>query len=350
MEIYMSDAQREKWIDLVKCIAILIVMVNHSVLDIPGVKFWGGMFFVPVFFVLSGFTYHAREESFSAFLGRKARRLLLPYITANGILFVFFMCKNILLAGEGFAESSSEMLCNLAGAAYARNQLIAEHVHTVFAANGIENVYFYRMLNSPTWFLPALFLTVVLFEILFRIVKDRRKIWLVAVILLCVANLYHYLIPVLLPWSLDAVPYFFLMFLCGYEIKQKAFMDYMDRRKWMLVCVFIAFLISSKVNGSANFSIASYGKSTTLALYNAIASSTILMYLVRKIGKYAPYALTFIGENTLFIMCYHLLIYSVIETVWPGIHPLVTVLVALVFLAVAAWGKERLLYAKRQRH
>ncbi len=351
MEMRMSDAQREKWIDLVKCIAILIVMLNHSVLDIPGVKFWGGMFFVPVFFVLSGFTHHSRKESFSAFLGRKAKRLLLPYIAANGVLFVFFLGKNILLNGESFAECILKMLWNFAGAAYARNQLIAEGAQTVFVPGSMKNMFFYRMLNSPTWFLPALFLTVVLFEAMMRIAKENRsKIWLIAVSLLCFANLYHYLIPVLLPWSLDAIPYFLLMFLCGYEMKQRKFLDFLDRKKWIAALLFVLFLVSAKINGSANYSIAQYGKSTTLALYNAIASSVILMYFMKKVGKRAPKILTFIGQQTLFIMCYHLLVYSVLETVCPGIYPVVTIGAALVLLTAAAWGKERLLYAKRQRH
>lgn len=347
----MSDTQREKWIDLVKCIAILIVMINHTVLDIPGVKFWGGMFFVPVFFVLSGFTHRSREESFSVFLGRKANRLLLPYITANGVLFVFFIGKNVLLAGESLSESFSEMFWNIAGTFYARNQLIAEGAYTLFYPSGIKNMFFYRMLNSPTWFLPALFLTVVLFEALLRFAKgNRRKIWLVAVTLLCFANLYHYLTPVLLPWSMDAIPYFLMMFLWGYEMKQMSFLDYVDRKKWIVVFAFVVFVASAKLNGSANYSIAYYGRSTTLALYNAMVSSTILMYLAKKIGTHAPKILRFIGQQTLLIMCYHLFLYSVIETICPEIYPAFTIVAALGLLTVVAWGKERLIYAKRQRH
>ena len=342
----MSGTQREKWIDFVKCIAIIIVMLNHSQLAAPQVRFWGGMFFVPVFFVVSGFTYRSRRESFLSFLKRKAKRLLVPYITANGILFVFFFMKDVFLA-DGYL---SDMYCDLIGVFYARNQLFATGAQTLFFPGFDGNIYLYGMLNSPTWFLPALFLTMVLFEGLFRLTKrDGRRMLVVAVILLCLANLYHYLFPMLLPWSLDALPYFLIMFMWGYFMSKKDFMDYFDGHKWVLLILFVVFLLCALTNGSVNYSIGDYGKSTMMALYNALVSSTILMYLVRKTEKWIPKVLAVVGRQTLFILCYHLLLFSVIETVFAGIHPLLTIFVSLVLLTAAAWGKEKLHYAKKQR-
>lgn len=343
----MSGKQREKWIDLVKCIAILIVMINHSPIDIPGVKFWGGMFFVPVFFVVSGFTYQSREESFLSFLGRKAKRLLLPYITANGILFAFFFAKHVFLSDGDPAD----MLVDLIGIGYARNQLFAEHAQTLFFPKFGGNVYLLQLLNSPTWFLPALFLTMTVFEILFRVFRrNGRKMLLVAVILLCLANLYHYLFPLLLPWSLDAIPYFLIMFLWGYFMKRKAFLDDFKSHPWILLVLFGVFLICARANGSANYSIADYGKSTMMALYNALVSSTIVMYLARKIEKWIPKFLTVIGQQTLFILCYHLFGYAVIETIGKGMPSVPVLLVTLAVLTIVSWGKEKVFYAKKQRH
>lgn len=343
----MSKVQREKWIDFVKCIAIVIVMINHSMLEAPQLRFWGGMFFVPVFFVLSGFTYRSREESFPAFLGRKAKRLLLPYITANGVLFVFFFIKDVFLADGNL----SDMFWDVVGIFYARNQLFSWKSPTLFFPNLGANVYLYEMLNSPMWFLPALFLTMVLFEVLFRLShRDGRKMLLGAVILLCMANLYHYLFPLLLPWSIDAVPYFLIMFLWGYFMRQKNCMKYFDRHIWVLLILFGVFLICAWINGSTNYSIADYGKSTMMALYNALVSSTLVMYLASKTEKYIPKFLTVVGQQTLFLLCYHLFVFSVLETVFAGIHPLLTIAVTLIFLTFAAWGKERVLYAKKQRH
>ena len=343
----MSKSQREKWIDFVKCVSIIVVMLNHSQLAAPQMRFWGGMFFVPVFFVLSGFTYRSREESFLSFLKRKAKRLLLPYITANGILFAFFFVKDGFMADGNL----SNMFWNVIGIFYARNQLFATDAQTLFFSGFEGNVYLYGMLNSPTWFLPALFLTMGVFEVLLRLTKrDGRRMLLGGVILLCLANLYHYLFPLLLPWSLDAMPYFLIMFMWGYFMGKKEFMRYFDRHKWVLLILFGVFLLCAWINGSANYSIGNYGKSTMMALYNALVSSTILMYLVRKTEKWIPKVLTMVGRQTLFILCYHLFAFSVLETVFAGLHPLLMIFAALVFLTVIAWGKERILHAKKQRH
>ncbi len=340
----MSETQREKWIDLVKCIAIFVVMLNHSQLAAPQVRFWGGMFFVPVFFVLSGYTHSSREESYLSFLKRKAKRLLLPYIVANGILFVFFFIKDVFMA-DGYL---SDMFWDVIGIFYARNQLFATGAQTLFFPGFDGNVYLYGMLNSPTWFLPALFLTMALFEALLRLTKrDGRKMLLVAVILLCLANLYHYLFPLLLPWSADSSPYFLIMFMWGYFMRKKEFMKYFDQHKWVLLILFGVFLFFAVTNGSANYSVGDYGRSTMMALYNALVSSTVLMYLARKAEKLIPKVFAVTGQQTLFILCYHLFVFSVLETVFAGIHPLLTVFVTLIFLTAVSWGKEKVIHAKK---
>ncbi len=342
----MSGKQREKWIDLVKCIAILIVMLNHSQLALPQIRFWGGMFFVPVFFVISGFTYHSREESFLSFLGRRARRLLVPYIAANGILFAFFFFKDVVLA----AGSATEKLTGLIGIFYARNQLfLGEATKTLWLSETKENVFFLTNLNSPTWFLPALFLTMVLFELLFRMTKgNERKMILGAVILLCFANLYHYMLPILLPWSFDAIAYFLLQFMWGYFMRKKDILNYVDQRKWILLIMGCVFFVLAKCNGSVNYSIADYGISTTMALYNALASSTLVMYVCYKANKNIPNVFAIIGQHTMLLLCYHLFVFSIWETIFGGLWPGFTIVVATVGLTLLGWGKEKLAYAKKQ--
>ena len=124
-------------------------------------------------------------------------------------------------------------------------------------------------------------------------------------------------------------------------------MKYFERHKWVLLILFGVFVIFAVANGSANYSVGDYGKSTMMALYNALVSSTVLMYLVRKAEKAIPKILTVIGQQTLFILCYHLFVFSVIETVFAGIHPLLTILVTLILLTAVSWGKEKVIHAKK---
>lgn len=323
-----SGKAREKWIDCVKCVAILVVLLNHSGFVIPGVNFWGGMFFVPVFFVVSGFTYHTKEESFLLFLKRKAKRLLLPYITANGVLFLFFLLKDVVVGSKNL----SEMLSGFLGIFYSRNQLLV---------SGPENVYLMTNLNSPTWFLTALFLTIVVFELLVRRWQGNgKKMMLVAVVLLLLANLYHYLCPMLLPWSADAVPYFLLFFMWGRFMKEKEVLAFFDRKKGVLLLAVVIFVVTALINGSANFSIADYGVSTTLALYNGVSSSTLLMYLCLKCDKYIPKFIVVTGQHTLFILCYHLFLFEIFKTVLPGIHPVANLIMTTLLLSGVGIGAD----------
>ena len=82
---------RAGWIDIAKVLGLVIVLMNHAELSAGGVNYFGGMFYVPVFFVLAGYTFRLRPgESFSAFAKKKAKRLLLPYVGYNAFFFLFF--------------------------------------------------------------------------------------------------------------------------------------------------------------------------------------------------------------------------------------------------------------------
>ena len=100
-------------------------------------------------------------------------------------------------------------------------------------------------------------------------------------------------------------------------------------------------------NGSANFSIASYGKSIILALYNAAASSILAMYAGFKLKKHIWKGFALVGRQTLVLMCYHMFLFAILETVWPGIPKMFELLLVLVLLTAAGYGKEKL-YAKKQ--
>lgn len=335
----MSEKKRENWIDFVKLLAMLIVVMNHAGCSVKGVSFWGGMFFVPVFFVLSGYTYSISDHSMKETIQKKAKRLLLPYLWANIFLFAFFYCKDVLLT---HTRGVKQMLTSLVGIFYARNQLF-EQTHWSFIPYGKTNYYLMTNLNSPTWFLPALFLTIVVFEVaLYVSKKEMKKLWLIATVLYLIAVVYHYACPLLLPFSIDSVPLFYVMFLTGYCIKQKDVFSIWNQKRWMVVILVVLLLASAYINGSANYSIGEYGNSMTLALYNAIASSTLVMYLCQKCDRWIPKILAILGQKTLFILCYHMLILAILEMFAFVIPLFVRVLTSMILLAVVGYYKDNL--------
>ena len=131
------EKKRIAWLDAVKAVGILVVLLVHTGRSFGPVSFYGGMFYMPIFFITAGMTFSYKpEESFGAFVKKKAKRLLLPYFGYNLFLFVFFFLR-------GNADGQT-----LLGILYSRNCLMP--------MDSATNVYFMQILNAPTWFLNTM--------------------------------------------------------------------------------------------------------------------------------------------------------------------------------------------------
>ncbi len=168
--------------DIAKAIGILVVLVVHTGLSLGPVTFFGGMFYMPVFFVLAGMTFSWKpEERFGTFIGKKAKRLLLPYFGYNLFLFLFFFIKDSLLPGQVTGNSFFPLL----GILYSRNCLLPPDC--------VSNVYFMQILNAPTWFLTGMFVSCMIFWLMMRAAKgDMKKLFGINCIVLLIAVLLHY--------------------------------------------------------------------------------------------------------------------------------------------------------------
>ena len=315
------EKMREGWLDAVKTIAIFIVLLNHAQVRIPGVNFWGGMFYVPVFFVLAGFTYRTKEISYSEYIKGKAKRLLLPYFVANLFYLAFFTCKEWFVDGGLHTVGLQSVI----GIFYARNQLC-------LSARVLpeKNVFFLHLQNAPTWFLPALFVSLVVFDGLMRLFRaDLKKMGLCISIGLLVQFLYHYSSPLLLPWSIDAIPFFAALLEVGFAMKKTEVLRKVcegQKVLWLSLAMTAVFLPGALWNGSANLSIGEYGKSMIVALYNAVMASYLIMLLCFALEKkgertYLPQFLIRPGACTLTILCYHLFVFLFLQS---GIMVLLT--------------------------
>ncbi len=327
--------RREKWIDVAKVIAILIVLLNHSGIVIPGVNFWGGMFFVSAFFLLAGYTYSSKDETYGSFVKRKAKRLLVPYFIANFLLMVFFVMKDLLTGSFAMGKT----LLSLLGIFYGRNQLFVNGYFAVFDFDASllemitsmeKNVYLMTNLNSPTWFLPALFLTLICGEAIYRKSKGKYKtIAIILAVLFALAVLYHWIVPVLLPWSLDALPCFLIFFFVGYALKDTHWFEMqaekpLGKRLCMIFLLVFALFVSGMLNGSFNLSIRAYGRNIILCMIAAITSSMLIMYVSRfmehKLPRVAD-AVGKVGKYTLTILCYHYFIFQMFIIVMMALLP-----------------------------
>ncbi|OUQ26608.1 hypothetical protein B5E77_08950 [Lachnoclostridium sp. An131] len=302
------EKKRVLWLDIAKAAGIIIVLLVHTGRSFGPVSFFGGMFYMPIFFVLAGMTFRYKpEESFADFTKKKARRLLVPYFGYNLFLFLFFFVKNDLLAGQVSAQSFFPLL----GILYSRNCL--------FPADAPGNVYFMQILNAPTWFLTCMFLAYLIFWLLMRAAKgNMKKALYLNFGLLLASVLLHYLCPVLLPWSLDCALYSVSFLMFGSSLARRELVEKLYRKPGILVLLAAAFIGLSCLNGSVNMSVADYGRSMILYLVIGGLGSFLVMeaslFLEKHAGVFAK-ACGFLGRHTMPVLCLHLFVYSIIETI-----------------------------------
>lgn len=141
-------SQRLVWLDALKGIGILLIMVCHAGL-LPRVSIFLTAGYVSIFFVASGFTYKSKQ-TFSSEIGKRSKRLLLPYF--------FYVSLSIILMN--IFQIKGDFIHQVLGMIYSRYSLYF----------GIKDVGDVSLLtqtcNSPTWFLTALFTSLMVMYII----------------------------------------------------------------------------------------------------------------------------------------------------------------------------------------
>ena len=181
----LNSSGRLEWLDFGKAMGILVVLLVHAGCRLGLVTYYGGMFYMPIFFVAAGYTFRVKEgESYGTFLLKKAKRLLIPYFGTSAFLWVFFWVKDCVLGGI----PGDLKLASLFGILYSRNQMWR-------VGDASSNPVLMDLLNSPLWFLTALFLVYAWYGLISR---SQKKYWLLGGGL-AVSVIWHYATPLLLP-------------------------------------------------------------------------------------------------------------------------------------------------------
>lgn len=330
--------RRLGWLDFGKAAGILMVLMVHAGSSLPLVTSYGGLFYMPIFFVAAGYTYRCSpKESFGLFLKKKAKRLLVPYFGTSAFLWLFFWVKDSLLLGN----PGDLKLDSVFGIFYSRNQM-----YRTWAWEPPAKVLM-DLLNSPLWFLTAMFLVYVWYEWISR--SKRKGLFLVLGLVLSVV--WHYSTRLLLPWSLDAVPYFACFFAVGEWLKKHGGEE--NLRDEHFVSILAILFLYCSVSG-VNLSVGQYGISMLGYLAVGSAGSVLVFaagaWLERKWPRFVQ-VMSWMGQETLLILCLHMFLFMFIR-VAAGILGLgagLTQAALVVGSAVALTAAGRILRYVRQR-
>lgn len=303
--------ERIRDIDLLKGIGIVLVVLGHS--SMP--KFAEAFIFsfhMPLFFFLSGFLFaKARRENFYVFLKKKIASLIVPYCAFGLIMF--------------FALSYSGI--GAYGGLYGFFML----------GNGFDSVL---------WFLAHLFvLQIVMFKILSFSGNKKKFLPLMAVSFLLVGILSSY-IKFSMFWHIEIIGLSGFFYILGYAYSDNmvGFLRRNGMTGIMGLLLSISFVCGSvwlnlylnmkHVDLNSNFI------GNPILFLSASLFGILLCFFVKDIflkNIYAEKIITFIGKNSLIILCVHQMIPIVLKQTYVDFGIPQTGIVHKIFVVLAIW-------------
>lgn len=303
------------YLDMVKGIGIFLVVLGHME-DISGTtRIWISSFHMPLFFIVSGIIMAVKNEhilDFHTLIQKKFRGLIIPYIWFSLSYFVIdianlFIIKNI--------------------------------DRKTFIVDTISSLTFYGM--SVLWFLPALFLALIGFNLMKRKLADTINLILLLVIAVLayvakqeVAKYYALYIDSLLITSLINIIYIFLraavaMSFVGYAFYiRKWYEQNVEKEQKYLFLDNKAFEILMGIILMA-IGFVTAMQNQCVDLHNIILNNMILYYIGSFTGVYGLIlickalptikVINYFGKNSIIVMACHVnyyILYAGIKFAW----------------------------------
>ncbi len=277
----ISSKKRIEWIDTAKGIGLICVILGH--LGVPYLSTWIYTFHMPLFFFLSGAVFSGEKYSFTEYVKRKLKSLVLPYFTLGGGIFLFF---GIVYAVQGQPLSAYVQML--------KDFLTQERYWTV-------------------WFLACLFLVEVIYYGLYALCGKHPLVATALSLLLCVFGLLRYHLGWgSLPWNLDVALVAQFFFHCGYLLKGQyhrlSGIGQMNLLKKGIIALGLLALnaipgfLCIRVSGeSLDMSIGMYGNEI-LTFLSAFAGIFLIIFLSHTLHHKC---LTWLGRNTMIIFAWH---------------------------------------------
>lgn len=216
-----DKTSRIQWIDIVKGIAILLMLIGHMVEGDSQIRKMIYSFHMPLFVIING--YLIRKYDFFKTIRRSCKTLLIPYLFVRGCIIVL----SVVLKGWDLRRTLVLIRDTLAGMSKVG---VRFGRFTCFQSVG------------AVWFLPCLFLSRNIFVLLMSIGRKKyeKKKWMMIMVLTMsllgayLGNHYAYF-----PWSADVAFYSLIFLGVGNEFKKRKIFDTRPNR----LTVFLALLI-----------------------------------------------------------------------------------------------------------
>jgi acyltransferase len=287
--------QRIHWIDIAKGMGIIFIIYAHAL----GANDYRHLFYsfhIPLFFFLSGIVYNPQKYvNFLNLLKKTAKGLLFPYFI---FAFIFFIIWLIKLKTDNLLSPE-----------------IIRQFLSIFYANSNNGLMIF---NNILWFLPALFVTRILFALIYKYFEKN----IILILVLIFFSIFGYLISIFgtnikLPFGIEtaisAVIFYGFGFLWNRSEKIKLLIF-----KYKYLLFFLLLIIGSYIS-NVEFQI--YGHQIDMRLNHL--NNYFSFYIAAFCGIFTwisfsqilnkNFVLEIIGRNTLILFVWHMFIFNYLD-------------------------------------
>lgn len=273
--------QRIQYLDVCKGIGIILVVLGHIIITNP-IRTWIYSFHMPLFFFLSGYIFcFSKTSSFKNFVNKRLKTIVVPYFVFAFFFYIYWLLIEIRFRTEGLSVNKLKPLIG------------------IFYGNGPWLTF-----NIVLWFLPCLFITEITFYLIIKFTKEQKYVFLILFISSIIGYLISIYLKFRLPWDINIMCTSIVFYGLGY-ILHESNLD--NKLTTMQESIFIILLLSVNIpiafiNKAVDMDFLTLGN--YFLYYIAAISGTLFLYLICKKIKHCNW-LSFLGKNSLIIMCIH---------------------------------------------
>lgn len=297
----MEPRKRYEEIDLAKGIGMLAVIWGHLMLGGSTNRFVYA-FHIPLFFFLSGLLFRReRYRNFGAFVGHRARTLLLPYAVFSAVTWLYWVVRNLVLdlpVKSWFSPLLQTVLAQGSGG--------------------------FLVHNVALWFVTCLFVVEILYYFLAKL-----PAWATALGCIVCGAIGWWVVQAhdgfdftLLPWNMEGamtgVVFYGAGNLCARFVSRDAVLRRVQAHRicslFLLLLLTAATFFGARQNGRVTIGHALLGEHLWLFYTNAFLGIAASLLLSMLLMHWPVRFLKWLGRNSFFAMAIHIPV--MVDVVW----------------------------------
>ena len=319
--------QRDPIIDIMKGIAIYLVIVGHSWFPTGNGDAFVSQFHMALFIAISGYLFKEEKvkdiEGLRKYIVRKVKTLYMPYVLANS---VFILLNNFFIRIHFLCTDPNLMDSFQPGIGPDKWLSLSEIVKQVFLC--FTFLGFSPRFGGATWFLRCLFIVAVIHALITYLFskKNINKVWyvVIATLFLCfkvIDDKYH-IIPI---GTINQFCMYYYAYVFGWFISREKKISNIKKPLWIIISICLFAILFYKADHNGIISMLSFIPNECLSAINSIVCFIMGWFMVYGFaniicGLRFAEILKWCGESTLEIMILHFFMFKLVTAVYVYIH------------------------------